>query len=479
MANGDVIPSTFQTGLRVLAIDHDINSLEIIKQLCIAFDTCSDSLLALNLVHERKGCFDIILIDVHMPNMDSYEFLRRVIQDIDVLVIMMSDDDDDESAILKSMNDGACDLWTKPLREYDVRNMWRHVARKVLNDKKNQKKLGSLDNNNGQNQRNGDSEVNSSVINATEGVQTNSNLNESENNYQPPARRPRLVWTSALHNHFVAVVNQLGVDKAVPKRILELMNVPGLTRENVASHLQKHRLHLKSKNEAARQQNEMSMANTVPSSTETNAEAPREMPMPNTVPSSTEMSMPNTVPSSTETSADDFQALAAATNLSYETLPNLPPNMMLTEAQNALIGWSNQYNTEQTNAYAHAPLNMAMPLDHDSTSYLTWPPSNTIDNLVGNFGTLLADQRQENQLSLLHHHVHSQPPPITVSGSFSSAIHNYNFRRNTLIDHGLLSPQPQLSSSLGAVEVPGENGGIFHLRNSILPRSAMRIISDI
>ncbi|RZR83288.1 hypothetical protein BHM03_00009876 [Ensete ventricosum] len=27
-------------------------------------------------------------------------------------------------------------------------------------------------------------------------------------------------------------------DEAVPKRILELMNVPGLTRENVASHLQ-------------------------------------------------------------------------------------------------------------------------------------------------------------------------------------------------------------------------------------------------
>lgn len=28
------------------------------------------------------------------------------------------------------------------------------------------------------------------------------------------------------------------MSEAVPKRILELMNVPGLTRENVASHLQ-------------------------------------------------------------------------------------------------------------------------------------------------------------------------------------------------------------------------------------------------
>jgi two-component response regulator (ARR-B family) len=53
------------------------------------------------------------------------------------------------------------------------------------------------------------------------------------------------VWSVELHQQFVNAVNQLGIEKAVPKRILELMNVPGLTRENVASHLQKFRLYLK------------------------------------------------------------------------------------------------------------------------------------------------------------------------------------------------------------------------------------------
>ncbi|KAI4982705.1 hypothetical protein ZWY2020_023197 [Hordeum vulgare] len=46
-------------------------------------------------------------------------------------------------------------------------------------------------------------------------------------------KRPRVVWSVELHRKFVAV-NHLGIDKAVPKRILELMNVEKLTRENIA-----------------------------------------------------------------------------------------------------------------------------------------------------------------------------------------------------------------------------------------------------
>ncbi|KAK4762831.1 hypothetical protein SAY86_008599 [Trapa natans] len=59
------------------------------------------------------------------------------------------------------------------------------------------------------------------------------------------AKRPRLVWTPQLHKRFVEVVAHLGIKNAVPKTIMQLMNVEGLTRENVASHLQKYRLYLK------------------------------------------------------------------------------------------------------------------------------------------------------------------------------------------------------------------------------------------
>lgn len=59
-------------------------------------------------------------------------------------------------------------------------------------------------------------------------------------------KRPRLIWTQGLHKRFLDSVEKCGgVDKALPKAITKRMGVIGLTRENVASHLQKYRLRLK------------------------------------------------------------------------------------------------------------------------------------------------------------------------------------------------------------------------------------------
>lgn len=58
-------------------------------------------------------------------------------------------------------------------------------------------------------------------------------------------KKVRLVWTQELHNRFINALSHLGLKHAVPKNILTMMNVEGMTRENVASHLQKYRLYLK------------------------------------------------------------------------------------------------------------------------------------------------------------------------------------------------------------------------------------------
>ncbi|XP_010269953.1 PREDICTED: two-component response regulator-like APRR2 isoform X2 [Nelumbo nucifera] len=56
-------------------------------------------------------------------------------------------------------------------------------------------------------------------------------------------KKMKVDWTPELHKRFVQAIEHLGVDQAIPSQILELMKVEGLTRHNVASHLQKYRMH--------------------------------------------------------------------------------------------------------------------------------------------------------------------------------------------------------------------------------------------
>eukprot|EP00899_Mesostigma_viride_P026568 jgi/Mesvir1/7096/Mv09204-RA.1 len=54
-------------------------------------------------------------------------------------------------------------------------------------------------------------------------------------------KKVRVDWTPELHACFTQAVDKLGLDKAIPSEILELMGVSSLTRHNIASHLQKYR----------------------------------------------------------------------------------------------------------------------------------------------------------------------------------------------------------------------------------------------
>ncbi|KAG7599904.1 CheY-like superfamily [Arabidopsis suecica] len=61
-------------------------------------------------------------------------------------------------------------------------------------------------------------------------------------------RKPRMTWTEDLHQKFLEAIEIVGgIEKANPKVLLEClleMKVEGITRSNVASHLQKHRINL-------------------------------------------------------------------------------------------------------------------------------------------------------------------------------------------------------------------------------------------
>ncbi|EEF40477.1 conserved hypothetical protein [Ricinus communis] len=72
-----------------------------------------------------------------------------------------------------------------------------------------------------------------------------SNLrNGPQSPQQQTARKQRRCWSPELHRRFVSALQQLGGSQAAtPKQIRELMQVDGLTNDEVKSHLQKYRLH--------------------------------------------------------------------------------------------------------------------------------------------------------------------------------------------------------------------------------------------
>ncbi|KAJ6409654.1 hypothetical protein OIU84_009201 [Salix udensis] len=73
---------------------------------------------------------------------------------------------------------------------------------------------------------------------------TDSNLRNGPQSQQQTARKQRRCWSPELHRRFVNALQQLGGSQAAtPKQIRELMQVDGLTNDEVKSHLQKYRLH--------------------------------------------------------------------------------------------------------------------------------------------------------------------------------------------------------------------------------------------
>ncbi|CAJ1936763.1 unnamed protein product [Sphenostylis stenocarpa] len=73
------------TSLRILAIDNDPTVLELIKNGCNRYSyevmTFSETLPAVDVLRGSKDQFNLILVDVHMPEMDGHEFLRFVKQE--------------------------------------------------------------------------------------------------------------------------------------------------------------------------------------------------------------------------------------------------------------------------------------------------------------------------------------------------------------------------------------------------------------
>ncbi|KAI7739891.1 hypothetical protein M8C21_026815 [Ambrosia artemisiifolia] len=209
-----------------------------------AVTKCNRAEVALSYLRENKNGFDVVISDVHMPDMDGFKLLEHIGLEMDLPVLMMSADDS-KSVVMKGVTHGACDYLIKPVRIEALRNIWQHVVRKRKHEWKDFEPSASAD----EHKPPEEPDYSSSANEGNNWKNTKRRKDEEdeaeERDDSSSLKKPRVVWSVELHQQFVAAVNQLGIDKAVPKKILELMNVPGLTRENVASHLQKYRLYLR------------------------------------------------------------------------------------------------------------------------------------------------------------------------------------------------------------------------------------------
>ncbi|XP_071690761.1 two-component response regulator ARR2-like isoform X2 [Rutidosis leptorrhynchoides] len=242
------VPDQFPAGLRVLVVDDDPTCLMILEKMLrhcnYVVTRCNRAEVALNYLRENKNGWDVVISDVHMPDMDGFKLLEHIGLEMDLPVIMMSADDS-KSVVMKGVTHGACDYLIKPVRIEALRNIWQHVVRKKKHEWKDFESSASADDQKPPEEPDYSSSANEghNWKNAKRRKEAEDETDERDDSSS--LKKPRVVWSVELHQQFVAAVNQLGIDKAVPKKILELMNVPGLTRENVASHLQKYRLYLR------------------------------------------------------------------------------------------------------------------------------------------------------------------------------------------------------------------------------------------
>ncbi|XP_047306370.1 two-component response regulator ARR10-like [Impatiens glandulifera] len=199
----------FPEGLRVLVVDDNVDCL---KLLCMDLLECkykvtatTEATKALELLRKNKDEYDIFITQTKY--MIDFEFLKITILEIGIPIIIISENDD-KDMVLKGVINGAQDYLVKPVRIEVLRNIWQHVLRK--NPK-------------------------------TPMIRERENKIEEK---ECTPKRPRVSWSKPLQDKFADVVDKLG-SKAVPNKILEMMNEPHLNRGHIASHLQNYKNGLK------------------------------------------------------------------------------------------------------------------------------------------------------------------------------------------------------------------------------------------
>ncbi|CAI9754108.1 unnamed protein product [Fraxinus pennsylvanica] len=227
--------------VNVLLVEHDTNHLISAKQMLEFFSykvKCVEyASTALSMLSNGKVQFNIVMANINSPDSCTFKLLQEAYK-MDLLVILMCDNDDDMMAS-SALEEGAFLFLKKPVKMENVMYLWQHVWREKTWKTKEKEQLREM------------VAYNTMCYGfATEEEIQMENVmsddkddveNGDKSSKKARIRNVSIEWTQELHNKFMNAAIQLGEGRCYPEEILELMNVPGLTRMQVASHLQKCR----------------------------------------------------------------------------------------------------------------------------------------------------------------------------------------------------------------------------------------------
>nr|QSD99580.1 MYB family transcription factor [Melilotus albus] len=226
-----------RSNITVLIVDHDDAYLSFLANILMAWQykvfTAKDAHHALVTLRENAGLFDLVITELHIVGMNGLEFQRHIQDKFQIPIILMSEDNN-PNTISKTLENGAAHYIAKPFFAEDFKDIWKY-AKEAKKDKLFIESLFV---------RNEELETSSEPKTKKKYGKRKSEESQREGEFKV-VKKPKLVWTPSLHNLFVHAIERIGLDRAVPKTILKIMNVRNLTRENVASHLQKYRIFLR------------------------------------------------------------------------------------------------------------------------------------------------------------------------------------------------------------------------------------------
>lgn len=118
--------------IKILTVDDDDNICQLLKLYLVkeGYSTyiCHDGTEALKKIHEEK--FDLVLLDIMMPNMDGYETLSAIRKFSDIPVILVSAKGEPMDKI-GGLDIGADDYVTKPFEPQELISRIRAILRRT------------------------------------------------------------------------------------------------------------------------------------------------------------------------------------------------------------------------------------------------------------------------------------------------------------------------------------------------------------